>query len=51
MTDENIMIYISYIPKSLDGIPIAGFSLSDHKGKVIRDSKCIVEIVNNQDKK
>ncbi|MGV8001773.1 hypothetical protein QPK14_06450 [Photorhabdus temperata subsp. temperata] len=48
MTDENIMIYIFYIPKNLDGIPVAGFSLSDNKGKIIRENKCISNTIKTR---
>lgn len=50
ITDQNIMVYISYIPKNLDGIPVADFSLSNDKGKITQTGKCIgdtIKIRNN----
>ncbi|HBZ7679715.1 hypothetical protein WJ058_23205 [Klebsiella variicola] len=35
ITNENTMVYVSYIPKNLDGIPVADFSLSNDKGKML----------------
>ncbi|EBO5291235.1 hypothetical protein PJ163_001685 [Salmonella enterica] len=50
ITDQNIMVYISYIPKNLDGIPVADFSLVNDKGNITQTGKCIagtIKIRNN----
>ncbi|CAH5975886.1 hypothetical protein AN2340V1_0734 [Klebsiella variicola] len=45
ITNENTMVYVSYIPKNLDGIPVADFSLSNDKGKITQTGKCIVDTI------
>ncbi|HAH3421364.1 TPA: hypothetical protein GF144_04940 [Escherichia coli] len=45
ITDQNTMVYVSYIPKNLDGIPVADFSLSNDKGKIIQTGKCIGDTI------
>ncbi|MGR7378050.1 hypothetical protein ACU62Z_01535 [Klebsiella aerogenes] len=48
ITDQNTMVYVSYIPKNLDGIPVANFSLSNDKGKITQTSKCIVDTIKTR---
>lgn len=48
ITDQNTMVYVSYIPKNLDGIPVANFSLSNDKGKITQTGKCIVDTIKTR---
>lgn len=48
ITDQNTMVYVSYIPKNLDGIPVADFSLSNDKGKITQKGKCIVDTIKTR---
>ncbi|EGI6065976.1 hypothetical protein KAK48_000297 [Salmonella enterica] len=45
ITNENTMVYVSYIPRNPDGIPVADFSLSNDKGKITQIGKCIVDTI------
>ncbi|WP_411170849.1 hypothetical protein [Klebsiella michiganensis] len=45
ITEQNIMVYVSYIPKNLDGIPVADFSLLNDKGKITQTGKCNVDTI------
>ncbi|MER2910077.1 hypothetical protein [Morganella morganii] len=48
ITDQNTMVYVSYIPKNQDGIPVADFSLSNDKRKIIQKDKCIVDTIKTK---
>ncbi|QGN36319.1 hypothetical protein [Klebsiella oxytoca] len=48
ITDQNTMVYVSYIPKNLDGIPVADFSLSNDKGRITQTGNCIVDTIKTR---
>ncbi|EDV3051181.1 TPA: hypothetical protein N2F65_004036 [Salmonella enterica] len=48
ITDQNTIVYISYIPKNLDGIPVADFSLSNDNGKITQTGKCIGDTIKTR---
>lgn len=48
ITDQKTMVYVSYIPKNLDGIPVADFSLSNDNGKITQTGKCIGDTIKTR---